>query len=76
MLNPHATELIFHTPVLANKMELLVNSTTLNAPYIHLSRVSFLELWRTFPNEVDLGIFNPYDSVSGERLRTLCHLFF
>ena len=49
-LNPHATELIFHTPVPANKMELLVHNTTSNAPYIHPSHDLILELWRTFPN--------------------------
>ena len=43
-LNPHATELIFHKPVLANKMDLLVHSTTRNAPYIHPSHDSILEL--------------------------------
>ena len=49
-LNPHATEQIFHTAVLANKMELFVHSTTHNASYIHPSHNSILELWRTFPN--------------------------
>ena len=28
----------------------LVNSTTRNAPYIHPSHDSILELWQTFPN--------------------------
>ena len=32
-------------------MELLVHSTPCNAPYIHPSHDSILELWRTFPNE-------------------------
>ena len=27
-------------------------STTRNAPYIHPSHDSILELWRTFPNEI------------------------
>ena len=49
-LNPHATQLIFHTPVPANKMEPLVHSTTRNAPYKHPSYDSIFELWRTFPN--------------------------
>ena len=31
--DPHATKLIFHTPVPGNKMEVLVHSTTRNAPY-------------------------------------------
>ena len=31
-LNPHATELICLTPVLANKIEIFIHSTT---PYIH-----------------------------------------
>ena len=34
-LNPHATELIFLTPVLANKMELFVHSTMPNVTYVH-----------------------------------------
>ena len=28
----------------------MVHSTMCNAPYIHLSRDSIFELWRTFPN--------------------------
>ena len=28
----------------------LVHSTTRNAPYIHLSHDSILEMWQTFPN--------------------------
>ena len=51
-MSPHATELLFHTPVPANKMELfgIYGSTMRNAPYIHPSHDSVLELWRTFPN--------------------------
>ena len=48
----YATLLIFHTPVPANKMGLLVHSNMRNAPYIHPSHDSILELWRTFPNEI------------------------
>ena len=42
-MNPNATELIFLTPVLANKTERYVHtcSTTRNAPYVHPG------LWRT-----------------------------
>ena len=29
-----------------------LHSTTLNAPYIHPSHDSILELWRTFPNAI------------------------
>ena len=43
-LNPHAVELIFHTPVPAYKMERLVHSTMRYAPYIHPSHDSTLEL--------------------------------
>ena len=50
-LNPHATELNFYTPVPANKVELLVHSTTRNASYILPSHDSILELWRAFPND-------------------------
>ena len=32
------------------KWSFLVHSTTCNAPYIHPSHDSILELWRTFPN--------------------------
>ena len=32
------------------KWSFLVLSTTRNAPYIHPSHDSILELWRTFPN--------------------------
>ena len=35
-------------------MELLVHSVTQNAPYIHPSHDSILELWRTFPNDMHL----------------------
>ena len=38
------------------KWSFLVLSTTHNAPYIHPSHDSILELWRTFPNgEKGLG---------------------
>ena len=33
------------------KWNILVSSTTPNAPYIHPSHDSILELWRTFPND-------------------------
>ena len=52
-LNPHDTELIFTAPFPANKMELLVHSTTHNASYTHSSHDSILELLRTFPNASD-----------------------
>ena len=32
------------------KWSFLVHSTARNAPYIHLSYDSILELWRSFPN--------------------------
>ena len=32
------------------KWSFLVNSTMRNAPYMHPSHDSILELWRTFPN--------------------------
>ena len=48
---PQTTELIFHKPDLATKIEILVHRTMLNAPYIHLSHDSILELWRTFLND-------------------------
>ena len=48
-LNPHATELIFHTPDGA----FLVHSTTRNAPCIHMSHDSILELWQTFPKALN-----------------------
>ena len=51
-LNPHATEIIFHTPFQANKMELLIHSTTSNAPYIHPSHDSILEFVADFPKWV------------------------
>ena len=54
-LNQHATELIFHKPVPANKMEFLAYSTTRNAPCIHPSHDPILELFQTFPNEVKVG---------------------
>ena len=49
MLNPHATELTFLTPVLANLMELVrTYTTTRNVPYVHLMLDSILELCQTF----------------------------
>ena len=48
-LIPHATELIFLSPVPANKMELFVHSTTCHGPYIHPRLDSILELCPTFP---------------------------
>ena len=46
--NPHATELLFLTPVPANKMEFYVHtcSSTRMAPYIHPRFDSILELSR------------------------------
>ena len=41
---------MLHTPVPVNKKEFFVHSATRNAPYIHPSHDSILELWRTFPN--------------------------
>ena len=40
------------------KWSFLVHSTTHNAPYIHLSHDSILELWRTFPNVWSVDHFN------------------
>ena len=48
-LNPHATELIFLTRVLASKMEFFVHSTPCNTPYVHPRLDSILELCWTFP---------------------------
>ena len=51
-LTPLVTELVFHTPVPANKIEFFVHSTTHDSPYIHPSHDSILELWQAFPNGV------------------------
>ena len=39
------------------KWSFLVHSTTRNAPYIHPSHDSILELWRTFPNVLQCDIY-------------------
>ena len=49
-LNPHAKELIFFTPVPANKTEPFVHSTMYdNAPYVHPRLDCILELCLIFP---------------------------
>ena len=54
----HATELIFVTPVPANKMEFFfIHSTTRNAPYVHLRLDSILELCRTFPINQNVDLY-------------------
>ena len=53
-LNPHATELTFHTPVPANKMECQFWYIVLRVMLLTYTRAmshdSILEMWRTFPN--------------------------
>ena len=46
-------------PVLANKIELFIHSTTRNDPYKHLSHDSIFKLWRTFWNEITNKYFAP-----------------
>ena len=57
-LNPHAKELIFLTPVLAIKMELNIQRTMRNAPYVHPRLDSILELCRTFSIDPTAVIFS------------------
>ena len=40
------------------QFRLTTHSTTRNAPYIHLSHDSILELWQTFPNVWSVDQFN------------------
>ena len=46
-LNSHATKLILLTPVPANKIVFFVYSTVRNAPYVHTTIDSILELCQT-----------------------------
>ena len=49
-LKLHAIELIFISQLWLTKLSFLVHNTTCNAPYIHLSHDSIVELLQTFPN--------------------------
>ena len=52
----------------------LVHSTKRNAPYIHWSHDSILELWRSFRNEVDSECYNK-TVLPEHELYNLTHLF-
>ena len=54
---------------LFNKMELLAQSPTHNASYIHPSRDSIPELWRTFPNRSAHEIVNSIKLAHVKRFR-------
>ena len=59
------------------KWSFLVHSTTCNAPYIHPSHDSILELWRTFPNEFlpsSSNVFNGYTQLAVMLLMNICSM--
>ena len=62
------------------KWSFLVHSTTRNAPYIHPSHDSILELWQTFPNAIEIRMATAISSTRKKELifslaRAICEPF-